>query len=237
MQNPLFVGLVSFVVQNQKTGSFDEFRDSMINWLNRLQTASEIQLVEDYADLKNYWSTELANETIEAYHDQFETIVKEIEPEALYWLAVPIRNGLLLDAVPELNYSLKNFRVTYSMEWHDGQVSDFCCRPLISSGIVITPSFLSDIGEMFQQHFTDYLIVPGLDTMHDQVSRLFDQEKLEELLKVLSDHVNQKPAAQRDAYLPIVARIEHVLGPGPTVNLASEEAESQLEWLDNGGGF
>lgn len=238
MQNPLFVGLVSFVIENQTIGSLDEFRESLVAWLDRLKAASEIQLFEDYADLKNFWSVSLDEESIEAYYDQFEIIVKEIESESLYWLAVPIRNSLLLDAVPELNYSLKNFRVTYSLEWHDGQVGDFCCRYSdIGSGIVITPSFLSNLGEIFQQHFIEYLIAPGLDTMRDQVSRLFDQKKLEELLKVLSDHVNQKSAAERDAYLPIITRIEHVLGPDSSIDLALEKTKNQLEWLNNGGGF
>lgn len=236
MNNPLFVGLVSFVIQNQDNAGLESFREAMLSWLNRLATADDLHLAEDYDKLKAYWLTELSEENVEAHYNHFETIVTAIEPDSLYWLALPIRNGLLLDSVSELAYSVKSFRVVYSVEWRDGQTSDFCCRPIITDSIPIVPALLGDLGEMFQQHFIDYLIVPGLDTSHDQVSRTFDYEKLEELLKFLHQHVNEKPASERDIYQAIVTRIEHVLGPGPKVNLAQESASS-LEWLDNGGGF
>lgn len=237
MISQLFVGLVAYVMQTQTNPGIADFRSALLQWLQELHNASDFELLEGYADLRKHWLTSMDEGRLEELLPEFTTMVQSIFPIGLYELAAEIRNTLLFDDAPHLNYPIKDFRVIFSIRWEDGLVSDYCCHPVLRGGQAeLTASFLHDLAQVFRQNFSEYLHAPGLDVMHDQAARVFDYEKFDELLKVLGQHVQTCPPKEREAYEQIIHRIQHSLGPSPKVSLPKEKP-SALEWLENGGGF
>lgn len=237
MVNPLFVGLVANVIRQQHGNAIEEFRDLMLDRLQELYVVDEIDELDWYDNLYKHWSEELDDDDIDELLPEFVSIVSTIIPPDLYPVSEDIRNSIVLERQPRLNYPIETFSVTFSVRWADGTTSDYCCRPVVEQNeIVFNPVFMHDLTRMFQQHFVDFMCKPGLDGMHDQASKQFDYDRFEELLGVLNNHANAMPADKREAYQHIIKRISHVFGKGPQVKLLDEN-QTELKWLDNGGGF
>lgn len=237
MVNPLFVGLVANVIRHQQGHGLAPFRDLMLDRLQQLFVTEAMQDLDWYADLRQHWLEELGEEEVEDLIPELETLVTVVSPADLYWLAVDLRNSILLEDQPRLSYPVESFQATFTVRWSDGTVSDYCCRPVINPGeLELTPAFLYDLVKMFLQHMADYMCEPGLDGMHDQAAKPFDHDRLTELTQALHQHVNELPASEREPYQHIIKRIGHVLGKGPTVKLRAE-SQPALRWLDNGGGL
>lgn len=237
MVNPLFVGFVANVIQQQKGDTLEEFRELLLSRLQSLYVVEELEELEWYSDLFEYWMAELSEADIVELLPEFVTIVSTITPPELCSIGVDIRNSILLGHQPRLKYPIETFNVIFSVRWADGTVGDCCCRPFVENdAILFDPDLMRGLSEMFQQHFVDFMCKPGLDGMHDQSAKTFSYAKFEELLGVLHSYVNALSADEREAYQHIIKRISHVFGNVPKIKLKKNNPE-KLQWLENGGGF
>jgi len=231
VSHPLLVGLITHLMQPRQ--DLETFEDLLLDRLFQLHGSSDYEELDWYPELYTFWESEY--EDVDDLLPEFEHLVDAIYPLQLCDIAIDIRNQLLLEASGTPTYPLRRFVVTYSVEWADGMVSDYCCRP-VTPGITLTPSVLSDLTRVCQQHLADYLHRPGLDGMHDQAAKPFDRERFDELLRVMQGYSDSRPATEREAYDQVIQRIRHVCGESPAVEPPDDE-RPELEWLNNGGGF
>jgi len=234
--NPLFAGLVSFVVRNHvKDKEFSTFQSELRERLEELHLADSAEDIAWYDELEEYWLTVLEPDAIDEYIDDFLNMVHTVDPYHLMTIATKLRNDILLESLPELTYRLVSFRALYSFRWEDGLQVDYSCRPTIRSpNMVFTPELIDTLTGIFNQQLVETLLVPGLDALHDQVGKPFKQKNLDELVGVMEAYVNNKPASERDAYGQIIFRIKQQLSNEPEMK---EEKEVDIEWMENGGGF
>lgn len=235
MVNPLFTGLVAYVIREMDGYAIEPFKDDMQKALEELHEADELNELDWFDDLQEHWLEHMDEDDVEENLEGFKNMVSSISPDQLLLVAIDLRNEIMLESLPEMTYKLESFRALYFFKWQDGLQIEYSCRPIIRNGkLAHTNHFIGNLNDVFRQQLVEMLISPGLDAMHDQVAKMFDLGKLNELLGVLYEYINKKPADEREPYEQIVGRIKQCFGPGPRVQLKREE---NLEWLDNGGGF
>jgi hypothetical protein len=232
--NPLFTGLVAYVIRNLDDQAVSTFQEAMEKALEDLNEAEEIEELDWFDDLLEHWLEHLDEEEVETNRDSFEVMVSTISPSQLVLLAVDLRNEILLESLPDMTYDLASFHAIYSFRWRDGLQIEYSCRPVIRNNLPISNHLTGSLNDIFRQQLVEMLISPGLDALHDQAAKPFDMKKFDELVNVLTDYANSQPAAEREQLEHIIFRIKQQLGSGPVVK---EKKEVDLEWLGNGGGF
>ncbi len=242
MLNPLFIGFIGCIIKQQKKSGKTkilDFRKLLLKHLKELSEAGQLDEVEWYPALYALWREGLSEAEIETLLAGFTSLVTTVAPSDLECLSVDVRNNLLLEFSPMLNYGIDSFQTTFSVKWSDGMITDYCCRPVTNQKFDITPLFIYDLNKMFYQHLTEFMLRPGgLDSTHDQIAKAFDQEKFNELLVIMHKHVNTLPASSRESYAHIIDRMSHICGEDPPTKLYDESKQKVgLNWLTNGGGF
>jgi hypothetical protein len=232
--NPLFTGLVAYVIRDLDDQTIATFQEVMEDILQDLNEAERIEEVDWFEDLFEHWLEHLDEEDVESNRDSFEVMVSTISPSQLVLLAVDLRNEILLESLPDMTYDLSSFHAVYFFRWRDGLQIEYSCRPVIRNNLPISNHLTGSLNDIFKQQLVEMLISPGLDALHDQAAKPFDLKKFDELVNVLTDYANSQPGAEREQFENIIFRIKQQLGSGPVVN---NRKEVDLEWLGNGGGF
>lgn len=235
MSNPLFTGLVAYVIREAEDQEFATFQTDMRARLEELNEADDLEAVSWYEDLLEHWLEHLEEDTVEESLDGFQDMIDNISTLQLTLMACDLRNEILIESLPDMTYKLVAFHALYSFRWEDGLQVEYSCRPVIrSANMAFNHELVGNLNDVFRQQLVELLISPGLDALHDQAAKLFSSEKFAELLGILQDYVNNKPANEREPYEHIIFRIKQQLSPGPVMR---EEKDIEVEWLSNGGGF
>lgn len=235
MINPLFSGFVAFVIRNADNQQVSTFQSNIRESLEELEMAEEVESVEWYDELHEYWLTVLDEDTVEEYLQDFVTLVRTAGAYQLMLIATNMRNEIVLESQPDLTYRLAEFKALYTFQWEDGLQIAYSCNPTMrSSGATFDPELINTLTGIFNQQLTETLISPGLDALHDQIAKPFDQNSFRELLGLMENHANKKPAAEREAFENIIFRIKQAFSFNTIV---CPDKEVKVEWLSNGGGF
>lgn len=235
MLNPLFTGLVAYVIREMDGYEVDNFKEDMEAALEELHEAEVIEELEWFDELKEHWLDHLEEDEIDNNFEEFKTAISTIDPAMLLNVAVDLRNEIMLESLPELTYKVTSFHAVYFVRWQDGLQIEYTCRPILRNPkLEYSNHFIGSVNEIFRQQLVEMLISPNLDALHDQIAKPFDFAKLNELVNVLHDYVGKLPAERREDYEQVIERMKKCFGPGPKVQL---KRENNLEWLDNGGGF
>ena len=235
MGNPLFTGLIAYVVREMEGYAIEPFKEKMQETLEDLYGVEDLEDLDWFDDLQEHWLEHMDEDEVDENLEGFKHMVSSISPDQLLVVAVDLRNEIMLESLPDRIYKLESFRALYFFKWQDGLQIEYSCRPIIrNANFEHTNHFIGSLNDIFRQQLVEMLISPGLDAMHDQVARPFELAKFNELLSVMYDYINKKPANEREPFEQVIGRIKQCFGPGPRVQMKRDD---DLEWLDNGGGF
>lgn len=234
MSNPLFIGLVTYVIQLTTTASFDEFEEAMMECLDDLKSVEEMEDVAWWEDLQEHWEKHWPKSQINEVFDSFKQYVTYLSIEDLCILASLLRNTIMLESLSDLTYPVQSLRAVYHIKWEDGSQVECAGKHTARRGLDQTG--IGELSDAYEQSFIDMIVDPGLDTLHDQLGTVYDMAKFDELTQLMRVYVNQKPAGERDEYTRLINRFVHIYKPEP-VTLANENNKRTLKWLEGKGGF
>ena len=102
MSNPLFIGLVTYVIQLTTTASFDEFEEAMMECLDDLKSVEEMEDVAWWEDLQEHWEKHWPQSQINAALEQFKQLITYMSIDDLGHLSCVLRNTIVLVTLPKL---------------------------------------------------------------------------------------------------------------------------------------
>ena len=126
MLNPLFIGFIGCIIRRQKKlgkTKILDFRKLLLKHLKELSEADQLDEVEWYPALYALWREGLSEAEIETLLAGFTSLGTEVAPSDLECLSVDVRNNLLLEFSPMLNYGIDSFQTTFSVKWSDGMIT------------------------------------------------------------------------------------------------------------------
>ena len=247
MHNMLFVLLVSFAVRTAESFKIADFRNRIIGLLNSIKRASikSDEYDEEVSDtvFRLPWWQEYREFIQEKMPEEYEDLIDSLEDfvdiidqndiEDLLEDGETLRAEVILENRESLTYSIEDVQATYTIRWKDGLQVEYNCRPFMSDDSSFSMDQILGLLEMYEDQFREVLLNPGTDALHDQVAKPFDQEKFNELFRVISRHVADMPGSERAPYEYILSRIRHQFG-----EMAIErrkERNTDLRFLTNGG--
>lgn len=235
MHHPMLVGLVAYALNTSESIGLGHFQPRMLEVLKDLKIADNFEDLPWYNAVFETWQEKIPGDVFPDMLTEFTQLIDQTTPEQLIQACVAIRTELLVENAQPLNYPIKNVYGTFTVQWEDGLQVEYNCRPFNIKGGAIGIPLIARLSHMFADQFIEASVQPGLDTFHDQVAKPFDQEKFQDLMKILEAHINGLDASEREPYQHIVARFHHQFGPGPQVQMPQEG--KPLEFIDDGGGF
>ena len=232
----MLVGLVAYALKTSESISLVHFQPRIQTLLSQMKSVDDFDELPWYSELYSAWQEQVDEDSFSELLDEFRETIDRAHPEQLMGSCIVIRIQLLVDNAKPINYEISNCYATFTVQWKDGNQVEYTARPFNLRGGQLDVSVISRLSHLFADQFVEATVQPGLDTFHDQVAKPFDQEKLQELAKVLETHINSMDAAERTPYSEILVRIQHQFGPGPGVKLKQQDAQP-LERTEGGGGF
>lgn len=207
MDSLFLTALVSFAVTSANSGSLVEFQSRILALMKELKENewNSILWVDDFLQY-----LEVDKEDLPEVIHEFLGLFKEYSMEELVAEASDIRMGFFIESAPKFDNSIKTVQCTYTIQWKDGSLLDYICKPYGLQGDLQVGD-MAKLGSVFLDQFLESSIQPGLDHFHTHSARTLDDKKLEELIGVMHSYVNAMPASDRSAYKNVIDRVEHRL--------------------------
>jgi len=233
----MLVGIVSYAIRTSNGVGLEHFQPRLATLLKELKEAPQIEDLPWYDDVYEIWTRGIPQEMVVDLTNEFRGILEQATVEQLVPMCQSIRIKLLVENARPYQHEIDNCFATYTIKWKDGRQVEYTCRAMNIRGATFEAPLLSQLTQMYGNQFTEACVYPGLDTYHDQVAKPFDEDKFQELVTVLNTHINNMPAAEREAYEHIVTRLTHQFGPGPNINPQPADDGPPLKFTQGGGGF
>lgn len=207
MDSLFFTALVSFAISEADNASLPDFQQKMMLLLKDLkdkewETIPWVDSFLEYLEVEQEKLPEIISDFMDMLHAySFEELIEE---------ACDIRIAFFLESALPLEYAIKTVQCTYTVQWADGSVLDYICKPFG----VKAPVEVEDIANVCSvclDQFVEASIQPGLDHFYQNSSQLLDDSKLEKLISVMHDYVNELPMKDRHGYERLIDRIKHRL--------------------------